>query len=612
MIKGFLFLALFLLQSAAAFSDHFSDSLEAKLPAASGEDKFNLLTSLAKHYSRFDISRSLDYASRAHDLAREANNLAWLATSLNSLAIIHYNKGQNQTALKYFREYLLLLEREKESSGDRNRHLMNLLKGYNNIGNVYNSLGEHEKALEAFLTALSVMDSLPVKERNPDLHNSLINNAGLVYLDLGDFGKAREMFTQALETARKGANDLNVSIALNNLGLVSIEVGEYPAALGYYLEAVEIGTRLNDSIALGGYYNNIGLIYEKQQLWDMALFYYEHSLALSRRLGYAWGIANTLGNIGNIHLATGKYDKAGVCLGEALEIAKGTGIKSLIMKIYTYLFDLYNKQNVPSEALKYHLLYTQLKDSVFNEEKSMQIADMQAKYELDKKEKENELLKEKDKSRRATQGLLTGGLAGLIVLSVMLFTLFRLRTRSLKREKTIRILEGEKKEIEKQRLEEQIFAEQQINRLQAEKIEQKDRELSAGLIHIMNKNEALKSVLKQMEVMDHGSDNDLKDRLRKLTHIIRNNVNLDHDWEQFKRHFCAVHPSFFDNLNHRHPGLTPHEQRLCAYLRINLNTKEIAQMLNVSADAVIKSRYRLRKKLGTESEADLVAFMNGF
>jgi DNA-binding CsgD family transcriptional regulator len=81
--------------------------------------------------------------------------------------------------------------------------------------------------------------------------------------------------------------------------------------------------------------------------------------------------------------------------------------------------------------------------------------------------------------------------------------------------------------------------------------------------------------------------------------------NNDEDWEHFAIHFDQVHSNFLANLKGRYPTLTSTDQKLCAYLRMNLSSKEIAQLMNISLRGVEISRYRLRKKLQVPTEVNL-------
>ncbi|RYY00234.1 MAG: hypothetical protein EOO53_22325 [Gammaproteobacteria bacterium] len=84
---------------------------------------------------------------------------------------------------------------------------------------------------------------------------------------------------------------------------------------------------------------------------------------------------------------------------------------------------------------------------------------------------------------------------------------------------------------------------------------------------------------------------------------------IDENWEHFAHHFDKVHTDFLVVLKSRYPNLTPGELKLCAYLRMNLSNKEIAQLVNISTRGVEIARYRLRKKLGLSKETNLFDFL---
>ncbi len=86
--------------------------------------------------------------------------------------------------------------------------------------------------------------------------------------------------------------------------------------------------------------------------------------------------------------------------------------------------------------------------------------------------------------------------------------------------------------------------------------------------------------------------------MEKVRKIIRGNENTDQDWEGFKLHFEEVHPQFFSRLQEAYPALSANDLRLCAYLLIDLNSKEIAQIYNISPESIRKKKQRLREKAG--------------
>ena len=174
------------------------------------------------------------------------------------------------------------------------------------------------------------------------------------------------------------------------------------------------------------------------------------------------------------------------------------------------------------------------------------------------------------------------------------------------------------KEQERQRVLQQLEmdkAEKEVIQLQNEKLEQeiefKNSELASSAMHLVQKAEflgKLRDELKQL-VQNPSSDVGISG-LRKLIKSLGEADRIDADWDVFAQHFDQVHKDFLSNIRHLFPQLSPNELKLCAYLRINLSTKEIAQLLNISVRGVEISRYRLRKKLEIPHGESLYNFLN--
>lgn len=157
--------------------------------------------------------------------------------------------------------------------------------------------------------------------------------------------------------------------------------------------------------------------------------------------------------------------------------------------------------------------------------------------------------------------------------------------------------------------------EQQRQRLEGEKereillleVENKSRELSNAAFNLIRKNEVLQSL----------KDNLLDSKkeplaLSKIIREIDTHLEGDHDWEMFEESFNRVHDDFFKRIMHEFPDLTPGDLRLAAYLKMNLSSKEIAPLLNISIRGIENKRYRLRKKLGLPEESNLTEFIMAF
>jgi DNA-binding CsgD family transcriptional regulator len=139
-------------------------------------------------------------------------------------------------------------------------------------------------------------------------------------------------------------------------------------------------------------------------------------------------------------------------------------------------------------------------------------------------------------------------------------------------------------------------------------VENKTRELSNAALNLIRKNEVLQG-LKDDLVAARITD---ARTLSRLARRIDEHLAGTHDWEVFEAVFNRVHDDFFKRLLHDYPELTPGDLRLAAYLRLNLSSKEVAPLLNISVRGVENKRYRLRKKLGLGEEANLTEFILNF
>ena len=114
------------------------------------------------------------------------------------------------------------------------------------------------------------------------------------------------------------------------------------------------------------------------------------------------------------------------------------------------------------------------------------------------------------------------------------------------------------------------------------------------------------------KILNDTNEPKTKKAIRKTIKLLNQNAELDKDWEQFAQHFDQVHEDFLKRLRDTYPQLTPKDQRLCTYLKMNLSTKEIAPLMNISVRGVEISRYRLRKKIELPTETNLNEFMMNF
>ena len=159
--------------------------------------------------------------------------------------------------------------------------------------------------------------------------------------------------------------------------------------------------------------------------------------------------------------------------------------------------------------------------------------------------------------------------------------------------------------------------ERTIEALKSEKLEvelrARQRELADATMHVVHKNELLQRLRENLEdLRERSSDAAVRKGLRQTVKLIADDEQGEDDWLRFIGHFDQVHQGFSKRLRERYPELTTKDHKLCAYLRMNLSTKEIAPLLNISVRGVEIGRYRLRKKLGLEKGQDLGKWIGEF
>jgi len=159
-------------------------------------------------------------------------------------------------------------------------------------------------------------------------------------------------------------------------------------------------------------------------------------------------------------------------------------------------------------------------------------------------------------------------------------------------------------------------AENELIALRNEKLEAeinfKNTELASSAMHLVQKSELITSMKTDLnQIMKEVKNHDAAGELKKLVKTLSEDDKMDKDWENFAQHFDKVHNNFVEKLKEKHPKVSGNEIKLCAYLRMNLSTKEIAQLMNISVRGVEISRYRLRKKLDLKTEENLFKYLIG-
>lgn len=415
-MKNRLIVFLFLSFSFLNLQANVIDSLKSRLAEVDVEEKIPILNKLSKQYLTISIDTSKLYATQAIKLAEEIGDGVLLANSILQLGDAYYLQGENDEALSIFNKALEVLGDKDYSvyvriihskgnaltySGEYNEALANFqlvldykieiqdtlgMAGmYNNIGITYFYLGEYQKAVEIYQKAIEIYEAL---QKRYSVAN-LLSNISLVYNEMDDFDKAVEFSQKALKVFYDLEKYFDQVSTLANLGNMYKSMGEYDKCIDYCTQALEIAEGRGFKILEGIAMVNMGLGYEGLEEYDMAMEYIMKAISIDRELSQTPYIIKDLRNIGRIYKKIGQYDLALISLDESEDLANNIGAIVELYETHKEISDVYALQGNYKKAYEYHLLYTELKDSIFTEEKHKQINELQTKYETEKKEREN-------------------------------------------------------------------------------------------------------------------------------------------------------------------------------------------------------------------------------
>ncbi len=362
------------------------DSLENILNAENvvGEHKVDVLNELTQMYGYSDPERSLAFAQQALILSEEINYGTGQAIALKGIGIAYHFMDDYNQALQHYKKSL-----EVSLSID---YKLGVSTAYYNIGCIYDYTGSYDEALEYFLKSMKLREEIDDKKGEA---YALIA-VGNIYRTHKNYDEALKFYNEGLAINRE-LNLINeIAYALYSIGTVYEFTGNDEGALKYFTESFELQKQINERYGMVTSLRIIGNIHERRSDLDTALAYYNKSLDIAKEIKNRRGIIESSIALGKLYNKQNSYTMAGNYLNQALEISKEIEAKDLIMDSYYWISELNNLMNNYEQAYHYFKLYTEIKDSIFNEENNNQILRMQTQFETEKKEKENELLKEKE------------------------------------------------------------------------------------------------------------------------------------------------------------------------------------------------------------------------
>lgn len=413
----------------AMSQDHKIDSLKSLLPEKEGIDKAKVLYGLGRQYLRMDQNIAAIQASfEGYEIAKKLNDSLMIIENGRVVAIALRLHGEVDSAIGFF-ERILPLSRKYEYSVP---HLSIL----NHLALAYTYTAKYDKALELHFQYL---------EGNRHNHNIsgetiALNNIGLVYYKLKVYRKAKEFFSKTIFLKKKINDDYDLGPAFINLGLCDAYLGDYGNAKINVLKGIQV-SRNNSSdyeIACGDF--AMGVVCFGLKEYHNAERYFLKSYRLAKKENDQRFQFDNIDYLTQIYLMQNRISDASYCLSKAEEIIDAGAPYNLEMiKIYTRFFQMYNRTKNYEKVALYQQKYIQLKDSVYNEEFTINLMRVEADYH----ERENQAkIIAQEQVLRLKEEIINGQrilniVASVLVLIVIAFTIMLWRNYTRKRKVNI-------------------------------------------------------------------------------------------------------------------------------------------------------------------------------
>lgn len=471
--------------------------IEAKLQHASHDTlRARILLDAGTAIMQTNNLQAMEYFDKALEFSFAHNNHSLTAKIYSQLGTNYINQGHPKKALEYFSKALELR---------REHHLeKELVISYNHIGKAYFQQDRYAKALENYIKSLELAEKLA--DSSGITHS--LNNIAIIHSYQGNQHKALDYLQRSHKIFTLLQDKKGVASSYSNIANIYDELEMEAEALNYYQQALKIFEEIKDIQGLARVYNNLGHMSDKLNQHIKAQLYYKSALNLFTQFGDLKGQALACSNIGESYIKTHQLDEAKQYLDQGFAIAQSIDTKEILHDLYLHFSRLYRLKEDFENAYEYHLLYAALKDSIYNESNSRQIAEMAFKYEADSKEKEIQLLNTSRELQRAEiirQKLIRNFLAGLaimtIVLSAVLYRSNRIRRNNNKElHKLNQAIYQQKEELTTQRdYLETLNNELHKNKLeitrQKDDISQKNITLELAFEEIEKKNDRIMSSL---------------------------------------------------------------------------------------------------------------------
>lgn len=461
-------------------------------------------------------------------------------------------------------------------------------------------------------------------------------NLGINQAELLNYADALQHFTKAYQIATKHLDERRVLSIRNNIAGLYMMNHEQNKALAEYTKIYADIKGSSDSVFTGGCALNIAtLLIDKHQYAQARPYMEQAELLLGRyaenraalvtlRTDYLLGTGNTEGAYRLVADAQTKYPalqhnadilylRARTALMRALAneaVAQGRlalaqpGIDlSMKRAIFELLSQAYSMQQCYEQALACKDSVVAVSDALSNLTGQKLYEARQIQFDIWQKQQEIDNYKK----RHALEMAL---LVVVLIASGALVWALVVKTKNARQQRKLAHMELEHEQVQREALQQKLANEQAEQEQSRRTIEQRSRELMSKAMQAANRNDSLRELLHTLET-DSGLDLDKRPELKRTLAALRHRLDSTVEWKDFTTYFEQTNGQFLQQLKHLHPTLTANELRYLSLVYINLSSKEIALLLNITPEYCKKKKQQVARKMGLTDPRTLYAYLTG-
>ncbi|KJD33001.1 hypothetical protein PK35_08505 [Tamlana nanhaiensis] len=451
--------------------------------------------------------------------------------------------------------------------------------------------GDFKEATIINLLSLNIIDSL--KRKKPLLKAVSLGHKARIEMLRGNYKLVLEPLLESIKILKSIKNTKWLAVNFMEIGNAYWYLNDYDNALNSYTTSLNYSKEINRKDFISMNLSNIASLQIKKGSYNEALKTLLGSVPIEKQIGSKINLTIAYNSLGEVYSLKKNYAESLKYYNLGIQLADSIKATDVILDSYYGRAETYEKQGNYKAALADRKKFQVLNDSIFNKTKSKQIEELKTIYETEKKEAQIALQNEEintlnvqAENDKLIKTLYAIGMFSFLAIAGLLYFGF------------------------KQRIKKNKLAREKQEEIYKQEIEFKQKELASQTLHLVQKNTFIQELKENLEKIKQSPEL-FKVEFRRLVMLLKKESAEDKDWEVFKSYFSEVHNNFDNKLKAIYADISEKEIRLASFLRMNLSTKEIASMLNVLPESVLKSKYRLKKKLKLDKETDLGSFLNG-